>query len=124
MRLGEGDLRVGPVHLVDVDVVDFERSQAVLDSAAKPGATGIADEPLLGHPQATLGRDHDLVATVVKVVSQRPAEESLRGAEAVTLSRVEKVDAELASTANRGDPLVLVELAPLAPQLPGAERNR
>ena len=122
--LRKGDLRVGPVHLVDVDVVDFERPQAVLDSATKPGATGIADEPLLGHPQAALGRDHDLVAPVVKVVAERPAEETLRGAEAVTLRGVEKVDAELASTANRGDPLVLVELAPLTPQLPGAEGNR
>ena len=122
--LGKGHLRVGPVHLVDVDVVDFERAQAVLDSAAKPGGTGIADETLVGHPQAALGRDHDLLAPVVEVVAQRPAEESLRGAEAVTLSGVEKVDSELASTANRGDPLVLVELPPLTPQLPGAEGNR
>ena len=34
--LREGDLGVGPVHLVDVDVVDLERLEAALDAVAKP----------------------------------------------------------------------------------------
>ena len=90
--LRERDLRVGPVHLVEVDVVDAERLEARVDvRCAKPGGAGVADEPVVGHPQAALGRDHHLVAAMVEVIAKRPPEHSLGGAEAVALRGVEEV---------------------------------
>ncbi len=78
---------------------------------------------LLGHSDVVIGpplkvdwcrRRLRLVPPAVLTEAPKP----------VTLSGVEEVDAELASTANRGDPLILVEPSPLTPQLPRAERNR
>lgn len=68
--LGERDLRVGPMHLVDVDVIDAEGLQALIDSTAKPIGAGVAHEPLLSHPQTALGRDHHLVPAIVEIVAE------------------------------------------------------
>jgi hypothetical protein len=123
-RLGEGDVGVGPVHLVDVDVIDPERTQAVLDAGAKKVGARVANQAVVGHPQAALGRDHDLVAALVQIVAQGPAEQLLGGAEPVAPGCVEEVDSQLAGLADRGDRLLLVELSPFAPELPGTEGDR
>ena len=112
------------MHLVDVDVVDPERAQAVLDSGAQEGWARVANQAVVGHPQAALGRDHDLVAALVEIVAQRPAEQLLGGAEPIALGGVEEVHPELARLADRGDRLALVELSPLASELPGAKGDR
>jgi hypothetical protein len=112
------------VHLEEVDVVDAERLETVVECLAKPSRAGIADEAVVGHPQAALGRDHHLVAVVLDVIAERLPEHSLGGAKAVATSGVEEVDPELLSLANRSDRLPLIELPPLAPELPGAEGDR
>ena len=122
--LGERHLRIGPVHLEEIDVVDPERRQTVVESAAKPGGARIAHQPVVSHPQAALGGDHDLVAVVFDVIPQRVPEHALRGTEAVAVGRVEEVDSQLACLPDRRDPLVLVELPPLPSELPGAEGDR
>jgi hypothetical protein len=122
--LGKRDLRVRPVHLEEVDVVDAERLETLVESLAKPVRAGVADEAVVGHPQAALGRDHHLVAAVLDVIAERLPEHSLGGAEAVAMSGVEEVDSQLARLPDRRDPLVLVELPPLASELPGAEGDR
>jgi hypothetical protein len=111
--IGERDVRVGPVHLIEVDVVNAERLQALVDSTAKPSGARVANEPMLGHPQAALGSDHDLVTAVVEIVTERSAEKPLRGAEAIALSGVEEVDPELACVADRRDAVVLVDPSPI-----------
>lgn len=99
--LRERDLQVGPVHLVDVDVLDVQRLQAFVDPTAKPVRTGVAHQAVGGHPQAALGRDHNLVSPAVEVVAKRPPEQLFRDAEAVALSGVEQVDAQVARVADR-----------------------
>ncbi len=115
------DLVVGAVGLVQVDVLDAQRAQAVVHAAAKPRRTGIADEPVFGHAQAALGRDHHVIAALVEILAERRAEKSLGGAEAVALRGVEQVDSELPRTAYCRDPLRLVEPPPLAAELPRPE---
>ena len=101
------------MHLVVVDVIQSECPQAVLDSTAKPGSARIAGKAVLRHPQAALGRDHDLVTTVVKIISQGLTKVPLRRSESVSLSSVEEVDAELTAAPNCSDSLLLVKRTPL-----------
>jgi hypothetical protein len=54
-RLGGRNLRVGPVHLVQVDVVDTQRSQAGVHALAQPLRAGVADQAGISHAQGTLG---------------------------------------------------------------------
>ncbi len=65
-RLVEIGVLIGPVHLVEVDVVGIETSQAVLDGAGDP-ARGASAVVVIGapvHRQAELGRKHDVAAAV------------------------------------------------------------
>lgn len=121
---GERNVRVGPVHLIEIDVVDSERAQAVVDALAKPLAARIAGETVVGHPQSALRRDHDRFAVRVELCAQSLREEALRGAESVALRSVEQVDAELARLADRVDRAPLAERSPFASEFPRAECDR
>jgi hypothetical protein len=61
---------------------------------------------------------------VVEVVPQGTPQQPLRGTEAVALRGVEEIDAALTRPPDRGNTLVLIELPPLAAELPRAERDR
>ena len=100
--------------LVEVDVLQAERPQALLHPMAKPGATRVAHQTLLGHAESSLGGDHELVAVLPELVAKRLPQQTLRSAEPVGLRRVEDVDAELTRPPDRGDGLALIEAAPLA----------
>src|SRR5690606_8022528 len=119
--LGRG-LLVGPVHLVQVDVVDPEVTQALLDAAAQVLARGLAG-PVAARVDAALRGDDDAVAIALQVRSQRLAEQLLGGAESVRLRRVEEGHAELACLPDGADRRVLVERAPVATDLPGPEAD-
>ena len=122
--LGVGDLGVGPVHLVEVDVLDPQRLEARLDAAAKPTWARVAHQTLVAHPQAALGGDDDLSPAVLEIVPEGLSQQPLGGAPAVALSGVEQVHAELAGIADRLDSPLLVEGSPVAAQLPGTEGDR
>jgi hypothetical protein len=57
----DGDGAIGPVHLVEVDVVDTQRPQRILDTGLQRGATGVARHATIAAAQPTLRGDHDFV---------------------------------------------------------------
>src|SRR5271168_1362699 len=120
-RLGGRHGRVGPMHLVKVDVVHAQRGQAGVDSSAQPFRTCVANKAGIGLAQTTFGGDHDFVAVAGELDAERLAEDMLGRAETVGLRRVEEVDAQIAGTTDRGDGSILVEMTPVPTELPGAE---
>jgi hypothetical protein len=73
-------------------------------------ATRVAHEAVIGHAQAALGGDDELIAVLPEVAAERPSQQTLRGAEPVGLRCVEEVDADLARPRYRGDRLALIEV--------------
>ena len=116
----EGGVGIGPVDLVEVDVVAAEGLEAFLDSLPNPfrarvtvGATGV-----IGWPKAAFGGDDELIA---RPPLQGAGQQSLRGAKAIALSRVEKVDALIGRVPDGGDSRVFVGRAPFTAELPGSK---
>jgi len=116
--LGRG-LGVRPVHLVEVDVVDAQRAQAAstpLRSQSRRASRGGRCRV-----DAALVADDQRVTVAVQLAAQCLAEHLLGPAEAVRLGGVEDVHPELARVPDGPDRRVLVERAPVAAELPGAE---
>ena len=61
-RLLEWGVRVGPVDLVEIDVVGAELPEALLDSLPQPIGARVAPKISSVHPQAALGCDDDRLA--------------------------------------------------------------
>src|ERR1700722_17446617 len=120
-RLGGRHGRVGPMHLVQVDVVHAQHGQAGVDSSAQPFRTCVANKDGISLAQPTFGCDHDFVAVADALDAERLAEDMLRRPETVGLRRVEEVGTQIAGTTDRGDGGVLVEMTPVPTELPGAE---
>jgi len=120
-RLGDRNLRVGPVHLVQVDVVDAQRCQAGVHALAQPLRARVADQAGIGHAQGALGSEHELVPVPGELIPKRFAEQSLGRAETVGVRGVEEVDAQLAGAADRRDGRVLIKPAPVSAKLPSTE---
>ena len=117
--LGRG-VQIGPVDLVEVDVVGFEVVQAGLDSLAQPLPAGVADQAVAVHAQPALGSDDHVFAA--GPFSQRVAQGLFGYAEPVALCRVEEVDPQLHGVMD-GVPAVLESAAPQLPpkaQVPNA----
>src|SRR5436305_8964650 len=100
--------------LVDVDVFDSQGAQAGVDALAQPPPTRIAHQARVRHPQPTLRRDDDGVATRVELAVEGLAEQALGGSEAVPLGGVEHIDPELARPVDRADRTLFIERAPFA----------
>src|SRR5262249_60848890 len=88
-RLTDRRGRVGPVHLVQVDVVGAQRLRAGLDALPQPGRAGVADQPVAVHPQpaladAAIGSAH-LICSVYDCHTWSPVAVVLSGG--VDLSR-------------------------------------
>src|SRR5207244_2336492 len=108
-----GSVLVGPVDLVQVDVVRTEVPQARFDALAQPAAARVSEKPAILRPQAALrGDDHVLPS---RPGPQSLAEEALGRPEAVALRSVEEADPELKRSADRGLGLVGVERTPPPP---------
>jgi len=80
-----GDESVGPVHLVEVDCVHAQTSEATVGSAHNAGAPGV--------PRSDL-RGNDCLGSPI---AQRVPEDLLRPTVAVILRSVEEVDAKVES---------------------------
>ena len=106
--------RVGPVGLVEVDVVGVEPAQAVLDLPHDPAAGRPAVVRVLAHRRHELGGQHDLVAPAL----ERLADDLLRLAAGVHVGGVDEVDAAVERGVDDLDAVVVVAVAP------GAEHHR
>ena len=105
---------VGPVHLVEVDVVGVEPAQRVLDRRDDPApraAARFGSSPI-GHEE--LRREHDVVATAL----DRLADDLLGLAGRVDVGGVDEVDPGVQRAVDDADRVVLVGVAP------GAEHHR
>ena len=116
-RLGERGVGIGPVHLMQVHVVGPQEPQAFFDALAQPRPACVSHEARVGLPESPLGRDNDRCARLADRVAKRCAEESFRTAEAVALRRVEEVDPEIESAANRPRYLGVADRSPVATRL-------
>ena len=97
----EGRLRVGPVDLVEVDVVRVECFQALVHPTSHALCACVALHPTSWcRPQPALGCDDELVA---RTAGERPGNQTFRGAEAVALRCVEEVDATVSRLADGRD---------------------
>ena len=117
-----GCVLVGPVDLVQVDVVRTEVPQARFDALPQPPAARISEEPASLQPKAALGGDEHVLPA--RPSPQRLAEEAFGRPEAVALRGVEESDSELDRPGDRGLGLVGVELTPLPTERPCPEGNR
>src|ERR1700688_2879035 len=63
-RLVDRGCGVGPVNLIEIDVVRAECFEARLDAGSKPSWTRVADQAIALHAQTALRGDDDLVAAV------------------------------------------------------------
>jgi len=113
---------VGPVDLVQVDVVRIEVPQARFDALAQPAAARIPEKAATLHPEAALRGDEHVLPP--SPGPQSFAEEAFGRPEAVALRGVEECDPELERSADRGLGLVRVEGTPLPAELPGPEGDR
>jgi len=114
---------IGPVHLVEVDVVGAEVAQGRLDAPAQRLRARVALQAVVGQQEAALGGDHHLVAAGLQLGLQRLAEDLLRLPEAVGLRGVEEVDPELDGPAHGALRVLDLGLAPVPADLPGAEAD-
>src|SRR5437870_7213827 len=116
-RLSERDLapRIGPVHLVKVDLAHAESLEA--------GSTRLPDVVRPQVPPAHLRRDEDIVAAHVL---DRPAHDRLGVAFSIRFRRIDQVDAELDGTFHRLPTIRIPHVGPpgLAACLPHAESDR
>ena len=105
-RLLDRRVRVDPVLVVEIDVVDAEALEAAFDRL--PHVVRAAVDPSApwgrGALDAELGGDHDAVAPAL----DGAADEFLVGVRAVHVGRVEEGDAELERAVDGGDRLGLV----------------
>src|SRR5215210_9431266 len=102
-------------------MVNTQCSQACIHSFAQPLRACVANDAGINLAQAAFGGDDELVAVTDELLAQRSTEDALGCTEAVRLGCVEEVDTQFAGAANRRDGCGLVELAPVAPELPSAE---
>ena len=114
-----GCVLIGPVDLVQADVVSTQVPKARFDTLPQPRAARISEEPVSLHPEAALrGNEHVLPP------NPRPksvTEEAFGGPEAVALRSVEERDPELERPADRCRCLVRVEPTPIPAERPGPE---
>jgi hypothetical protein len=113
--------RVGPVDLVDVNVVGAEGSEAGFEVAAQSCRAAVADGLAAVLAKAALCGDHDRLAGRSDLRSQRLPQELLRGAEPVGVGGVEQRDSEVERLARRCDCRTAVDAAPVAARRPVAE---
>jgi len=114
---------VGPVDLVEVDVVGAEMVEARVDSLAEPLGARVADDAVALRPQAALRGEHDLVAPGAQLLAERLRHELLGSPEAVGLGGVEEADPEFESATDGRHVLPLVQRPPVAAELPRAEAD-
>ena len=118
--LVEVGVRLGAVHLVEVDPVGAEPAQAVLDLADDPTA---AVAPLVGvvaEAAVELGGQHDVVAPAA---GEGLADDGLRLARGVDVGGVDEVDARVQRVVDDPDAVVVVGVAAGA-EHHGAEGQR
>ncbi len=90
-RLVDGDIGLGAVNLVEVDIVGLQAAQrgvALLDdvTAVIPGG----EQVVIVHAPVNFGGQHDPVALAVAL--ERLADNGLAGSPAVNIGRIQKVD--------------------------------
>ena len=109
-RLLDVGLRLGPMDLIQVDVVGAEPAQAVLHLAhySQPGVAPLVDA--LPHVAVHLAREHDVVAAAL----QRTADDLLGLPGRVHVGRVDEVDAAVDGGVDVPHAVVHVGVAPPA----------
>ncbi len=112
-RLFDRNQRVGPVDLIDVDVIGSKPAQGILDLAHDAGAAGIAENLLVLPLESRLGGDQDTRAQAG--FGDRFADDLLGTAEAISGRGIDQVDAVIQRGANRGNGFRFVGPAPHPP---------
>ena len=113
-------LRVRPMVVVDVDVVEAEAIEALVEARQQVLARAQVAVRSGPHVPAGLGRDHQLVAEAGEVLLEDPTGVDLRGAEGrtVVVGEVEVRDAQVEGRAHDGalrlQRLVVAEVVPEA----------
>src|SRR5713226_119205 len=109
-RFLDGDEGVGPVHLIDIDVVRLETTERILKLLENPLARGVAVDFAVGPVEANFGGEHDLLA--VTVLTQGFAHDLFGAPIAVNRRSVDQVDAVVERGMNGADGFLLVSSAP------------
>ncbi len=118
----DGHQRVGPMDLIDVDIVGAQAAQRFIDLPQNPLAGCVSIDLAVAPLKTHLGGDDDLRAQARG--SDRFADDLLGCAEAVRRGRIDQIDALIQSGADRGDRFMLVGSAPHpAAHRPGSERH-
>ena len=107
-RLVEVDGGVGPVGLVQVDVVGVQPAQAVLDLLHDPPPRRTPLVGVVAHGRHELGGQHHAVAPPL----ERLADDLLGLARRVHVGRVNEVDARIEGGVDDADAVVVVAVAP------------
>src|SRR5712692_3802822 len=110
---------IRPVHLIQVDVVRRQVTQARLNTGPQPPGAVVTHQVRAIHPEAALGGDDHLVAP--HPLPQALAEQTLRATEAVALGRVEQGDPLLHGARDGALGLGFVKGPPITSEGPGAQ---
>jgi hypothetical protein len=118
----DGRVRIGPVHLVDVDDVGLQATQRILDLLDDPCPAPVAERLMVLPVEADFGRDHGALATAT--LRERLADNRLRPAEPVDRSGIDKIDSMIKRGMDGRDGVSLIGSAPHpSSDCPGAERD-
>jgi hypothetical protein len=114
--------RVGPVDLIDVDVIGSKPAQGVLDLLEDPTLAGVAVGIAVLPRQTDFGRDNDMLAAAV--LGESRADDLLGATEPVNRRRIDNVDTVVERRPDGGNRLRFVGAAPHpTADGPGADRN-
>src|SRR6266478_1907 len=116
----DGDERVGPVHLIDIDIVRLETPERILELLKNALARGIAFDFAIRPIESNFGGKDDVLSATT--LAQGFAHDFFRTPIAVNGRCVDQVDALVECGMNGADGLVLVSSAPHPTAYgPGAE---
>src|SRR5258705_4627109 len=102
--------RIGPVHLIDVDIVGLKPTQGILDLLQDSHTAGIAEHLSIFPLKPSLGGNKD--ARAQATFCNRLADYVFRPAEAIARSGIDDVDAVFNSCADGGDRVPFIGSAP------------
>jgi hypothetical protein len=102
--------RVGPVNLIDVDMIGSKPAQGILDLLQDAGPAGIAEDASVLPIKPGLGGDEHLRAQAAP--GDRLADDFLRAAKPVDRRRIDEVDAMLQRRPDRGHGPCFIGAAP------------
>src|SRR5207253_2380110 len=103
-RLLDVGVGVGPVNLVQVDVVGLQAAQRVLDLGYDPAPRGASPVWVVAHREAHLGGEDNVIAAALEGL----ADDLFRFAAGVGVGGVDEVDSSVQRAVDDADRIVVV----------------